>query len=192
LVTIEVLRKNAELNFCPVCFEKYTALIEPSIRLFLSQPLYDFRLAESEITQIVMKTQGIFKGSIIVISIDKDEEEKMADEVDVKAFRKVEKMPFAEKIKYLHETGVLQNSSYKILDKARMARNKIHTEPIINELSLDDYHLFSMARIIATNIWGAVMTERNKEVKDKILSNIEVSAELWLKNFKTIPPKNVD
>ena len=90
-----------------------------------------FRQAESQITQIVMKTKGVFKGNTWVLSFNKSEEEKAADYIDVKAFRKIEKMGFKDKIDYLHKNGILQDSSYRLLDKAREARNKIHVEPIL-------------------------------------------------------------
>lgn len=84
--TIEGLRKLAELNLCGDCFQKYKMLIEPSIKNWLSKPISKWREAESYITQMVMKTKGVFKGKTTIISFDESEEEKVADEVDVKAF----------------------------------------------------------------------------------------------------------
>jgi hypothetical protein len=50
--TLEDLRKLAELNLCKDCFMKYEAMIEQTIKGWLSQPLSDFRQLESQITQL--------------------------------------------------------------------------------------------------------------------------------------------
>jgi cell fate (sporulation/competence/biofilm development) regulator YlbF (YheA/YmcA/DUF963 family) len=132
-----------------------------------------------------MKTKGVFKGSMWVLSFSKGEEEKVADYIDVKAFRKIEKMGFKDKIDYLHKSGILQNSSYKLLDKAREARNKIHTEPIVAELSEEDYALFSMASSITGQMWSAIRFDWEEEIRTNIKSNIEKVAEQWLKALRT-------
>ena len=168
------------MNLCEKCFQKYKALIEPSIKGYLSQPLSDWRQAESEITQIVMKTKGVFKGNTWVLSFNKGEEEKAANYIDVKAFREIEWMRFIDKIDYLHKNGILQDSSYKVLDKARKARNKIHAEPILAELSEEDYALFSMASWITSQIWSAIRFDWEEDISSNIRSNAEKVAEQWL------------
>lgn len=90
MVSIEYLKKIAEMNLCQDCFWKYKAIIEPSIKAYLSQPLSDFRQSEAQITQIVMKIQGVFKGKTWILSFRKGEEEKVAEYIDLKAFRKIE------------------------------------------------------------------------------------------------------
>lgn len=189
MVTIEYLGKIAELNLCQICFQKYKAIIEPSIKHYLSQPLSDFRQAESQITQIVMKTRGVFKGNIWILSFNKGEEEKVAEYIDVNAFRKIEKMGFKDKIDYLHKNGILQGSSYIILDKAREARNKIHAEPILAEISEEDYTLFSMANWITSQIWSAMRFDWDEEITANINSNTEKVAEQWLKTSQTKPQR---
>src|SRR4030067_1753078 len=181
--TIEYLRSLAELNLCENCFQKYKTLIEPSIKGYLSQPLSDWRQAESQITQIVMKTKGIFKGSTWVLSFNKGEEEKAADYIDVKTFRKIEKMTFKDKIDCLQKNGILQDCSYRLLDKAREARNKIHVEPNLVELSKEDYALFSKARWITSQIWWSIWFGWEEEMIANIKSNTEKVAEQWLKTL---------
>ncbi len=173
------------MNLCENCFQKYKALIEPSIKGYLSQPLSDWRQAESYVTQIAMKTKGVFKqGKTWVMSFDKGEEEKVAEYVDVKAFRKIEKLGFKDKIEYLHENGILQDYSYRLIDKARKARNKIHAEPIVAELLEEDYTLFSMASWITSQIWSALMIDWGEDISSNIRSNAEKVAEQWLSRVK--------
>jgi len=178
--TIESLRKFAELNLCKDCFLKYKALIEPTIRIWLSQPLSDWRQAESQITQMVMETKGVFKGKTWVLSFNKGEEKKVAEYVDVEAFRKTEKMRFRDKIDYLHQSGIIQDSIYRLLDKARKARNKIHSEPIVAELSDEDYTLFSMASWITGQMWSALRFDWEENISANIRSNAEKVAKQWL------------
>lgn len=177
---IEGLRKLAELNLCGDCFQKYKMLIEPSIKNWLSKPISDWREAESYITQMVMKTKGVFKGKTTIISFDESEEEKVADEVDVKAFRKIKYWKFKWKINFLHEKGILGDSSYKLLDKAREVRNTIHDEPIIAELSEQDYTLFYIASAISSQIWSATMIDWEEDISVNLKSNAEKVAEQWL------------
>ena len=106
---IEDLRKKAELNFCERCFQEYKAMIEPTIQGLLLVPLADWRQIESEITQMVMKNEGIFKSKSIIISLGVDEKEN-SEVVDVQAFVKIKRWSFSHKIKYLHKNG-----SFKIL-----------------------------------------------------------------------------
>jgi len=186
MVTIEYLRQLAELNLCQNCFGKYKAIIEPNINRYLSQPLSDFRRAELQITQIVMTTKGVFKHKDIhVLSFDKGEEEEVSDYIDVKTFRKIEKIGFKDKIDYLHENGILQDSSYSILDKAREARNKIHAGPDVTEFSKEDHVLFSKANWISSEILHAITFDLEEDIMTNIKSNTEKAAEHWLKTLQT-------
>lgn len=182
--TIEHLRKLAELNLCDNCFQKYKAFLEPTIQStiqsLLLRPLADWIETESEITQMVMKNKGIFKGEIIVISLG-NEESEVADMVnDVKAFRKIKKWRIKDKIDYLHDTGILQDSSYELLDKAREARNRLHDLIAFSE---QDYALFRLAYIITNQIWNATMTEQ-KEISIGLKTDAERKAKQWLEKLK--------
>jgi hypothetical protein len=181
--TIEHLRKLAELNLCDRCFQVYKAFIEPTIQStiqsLLSVPLADWTQTESQITQIVMKNKGIFKGNVIVISLGKEENES-ADMVDVKAFKKIKRLPFKTKIDYLHATGVLQDSSYELLDKARETRNRLHDLIAFSE---QDYALFHLAYIITNQIWTATVTDQ-KDISIWLKTNAEKNAKQWLESQK--------
>jgi cell fate (sporulation/competence/biofilm development) regulator YlbF (YheA/YmcA/DUF963 family) len=132
-----------------------------------------------------MKAKGVFKGKTWVLRFNKGEEEKVVDYIDVKAFRRIEKMRFKDKIDYLHKNGILQDSSYTLLDKAREARNKIHTEPILAKLSEKDYALFSMASWITSQILSAIRFDGEEEIITNIKSNTEKVVEQWLKTIQT-------
>jgi hypothetical protein len=135
-----------------------------------------------------MKTKGVFKHKDIrVLSFNKGEEEEVSDYVDVKAFRKIEKMRFKDKIDYLHRNGILQDSSHSILDKAREARNKIHAEPELAEFSEEDYALFSKASWISSQTLNAIEFDLEEEIITNIKSNTEKVAEQWLKTLQARP-----
>jgi hypothetical protein len=178
MAKIQQLRSLAELNFCERCFEYYKALIEPSIKALLAKPLNDWVWVEDQITQMVMKSEGVFKTEEIIIP-DKGEEEKYANQIDVKRFREIysNRWGFKRKIDYLHEKGILQESSYKLLDKARKARNKIHGEPFLTELTEQDYALFSVANKIVSQLWRVVLFKGNEEFNSAVKSNAEKVAE---------------
>jgi len=173
--TIEDLRKVAELNLCGSCFQKYKTLIEPTIRDWLSKPLGDWSVVESQVTQMVMKNEGVFKGKTIFISLDAGSNEKYSDEVDVKAFQKIEKWNFKRKIDYLHKNGILEDSSYRFLDKARKVRNRIHNE--FAQFSEQDRTLFYIANMVTYQIWSATMVDWEEGISTNFKSNAEKVAE---------------
>ena len=179
--TIEDLRKIAELNLCESCFQKYKMLIEPTIRDWLSKPLSDWSEVESYVTQIVMKINGIFKGKLIFISLDEGSNEKYSDEVDVKAFKKIGRWSFKKKIDYLHDNGILKESSYRFLDTARKVRNKIH-DPYA-PYSEQDRTLFHIANVITYQIWYATMIEVGEDTSNNLKSKAEKIAEQYLENL---------
>jgi hypothetical protein len=174
----------AELNLCDSCFQKYKAFLEPTIQStiqsLLLRPLADWIETESEITQMVMKNKGIFKGEIIVISLG-NEESEVADMVnDVKAFRKIKKWRIKDKIDYLHDTGILQDSSYSLLNKARETRNRLHDLIAFSE---QDYALFHVAFIITHQIWNATMIDQ-KDISIRLKNDAEKNAKQWLEKSK--------
>jgi len=179
--TIEDLRRIAELNLCENCFQKYKMFIEPTIGDWLSNPLSDWSEVESNITQIVMKTKGIFKGKLIFISLDEGSNEKHSDEVDVKDFKVTKKWPFQQKINYLRKKGILKGSSYIVLDTAREVRNKIH-DPYA-PYSEHDRTLFHIANVITYQIWYATMIEIGEDTSNNLKSEAEKIAEQYLENL---------
>jgi hypothetical protein len=174
---IERLRKDAESNLCKDCYQKYLALIEPSIERWLFKPLDDWRTVESYVTRMVMIHRGVFKSDAIYISLSEDAEEKCGDEVDVKAFRKIKKWGFKEKIKYLRDQGTLQDSSYGFLYKMSNIRNRIHDW--LMEFSEQDLALFRWAKAITLQIHDASTIKLPTEISANMKSNAEKTAE-WL------------
>ena len=179
--TIEDLRRIAELNLCENCFQKYKMFIEPTIRDWVSNPLSDWIEVESYVTQMVMKKKGIFKGNLIFISLDEGSKEKHSDEVDVKAFLKNEKGGFKNKIEYLHNNGILNDSSHKFLIKAGKVRNKIHNP--YAPYSERDQTLFQVAKVITFHIWSATMIEMGEDTSNNLKYEAEKLAEQYLENL---------
>jgi hypothetical protein len=68
--TIENLRSFAKLNMSPSCFREYEMYIEPTIKDWLFNPIDDWREVESNITQMVMITEKVFKGKMNFLSLD--------------------------------------------------------------------------------------------------------------------------
>ncbi|UCE16180.1 MAG: hypothetical protein JSV12_00740 [Candidatus Bathyarchaeota archaeon] len=181
-MSLKRLRKIAELNLCENCYEKYKAILEPSIKQWLFQPLPDWRAVESYITQMVMKLEGVFKTDVIFISLDEDSNEKYANEVDVEAFQKIKYgWSLRDKIKYLKKMGILHDFSYNLLDRVREIRNRIHDE--FYEFSENDLILFHWARTITSQIHWATMFPLNKETSENVRSNAEKLAEQLLQKL---------
>ncbi len=177
---IEELRKKAKLNFCDRCFQEYKALIEPTIEYLLSFPFADWRQVESEVTQMVMKKTGIFKGKKFVYNLTKNVDGKYVDCVDEEALRANKKTlnSFYNKIVYLRDEGILKESSFKLLNDARKIRNNMHN---VSGFSEKDYDLFYVAHAITNQIWFAMMAEQKDDIPTCI-SKSEKIAEQYLKS----------
>jgi len=178
MMSINDLRKLAELNLCEKCYQKYLALLEPSIKSLSFNPLSDWRKVESYITLLVMKREGVFKSDTIFISIDEDANEKFADEVDVRAFQKIKKLGFKKKIDYLHKNGILQESSHKFLNRVREIRNRIHD--MFSEFSEKDLALFHWAKAVTSQIYYAIMVDWKENISENMKSNAENLAQQLL------------
>lgn len=175
--TIEDLRKLAELNLCERCFQEYKALIEPTIEGWLLVPLADWRQVEAEVTQMVMKTEGVFKGKKFFCNLTECVAEKYPDDVDGNAFREAKKLwRFKDKIEYLRDKGILKDSSYNLLKTANKIRNQIHD---LSGFSKQDYTWFTVAHLITNHIWSAMV--EGKDDLSTCISNAEKIAEQWLK-----------
>lgn len=181
--TIEYLRKMAELNLCNRCFQVYKECLEPkiqsTIQSLLLRPLGDWTETESEINQMIMKDKGIFKSSSIVYSLGNDYNAN-ATMVDVEAFNEITHWKLNKKINYLRHNGILQDSSYQLLEKARKTRNRIH-DPI--GFSKQDYDLFHAAFIITHQIWIATIIDQ-KDTSIWFKTDAEKYAKQWLESQK--------
>lgn len=178
-MSIKKLRKIAELNLCENCYGTYKAILEPTIKQWLFKPLNDWRQVESDITQMVMKLKGVFKTDKIFLSLDEDSNEKYANEVDVKTFRKISYgWGFKKKIQYLKKKGVLQDSSYNLLYRVNQIRNRIH-DPF-KEFSEQDFALFYWASAITRQIHSATVFSKLEHISENLKSNAENLAQQLL------------
>ena len=178
-MSLKNLRKIAELNLCENCYEKYKAILEPTMKKWLLNPLSDWRNVESNITQMVMKLKGVFKTDLIFMSLDEDSNEKYANEVDVKTFQEIKhRWGFKKKIKYLKDKGVLQDSSYNFLYKVSDIRNKIHE--LFDGFSEQDLNLFRWADAITSQIYYATMFKWGENTSSNTKANAEKVAEQML------------
>ena len=97
--TIERLREFAKLNLCDECYQKYLALVERQVKQLVLDPFYYWRTAESIVTQMVMREQGAYKTSTIVLSINETVPGDWESLVDIRKFRRVSRTKFWQKNK---------------------------------------------------------------------------------------------
>jgi hypothetical protein len=151
---IDRLKKNVKLNLCRDCYNKYVSFVEPAIVMLLSQPLIDWRETEADITQMVMKHEGVFKDNKIqgvYLSRQEKPEKWITNGVDIEAYKKIECWSCEKKLKYLHKYGILEDASFSLIDVARNLRNSIHDFTYI--FSDQDYFLFRETSSISKKIW---------------------------------------
>jgi len=185
MTSIEDLRGLAKLNLCEECYKKYTAIIEPNIRPWMSlEPSIYCRNVDFFITLMVMKLEGVFSGYTF-LTIDEDMDEKNAQGVNIKAFRNIKRnWSLSRKIDYLKEHGILKASSHKLLHKARKIRNIFSHDPFIN-IPEKDLELLECASTLTDRLWSA--TEFSEKNSVYMLSNAEKYAELLLSTYNMRP-----
>jgi len=80
-LTIEDIRKLAELNLTPECYKIYLQIIEPNVKSLIPDYLRDWQNVESFVNMTVMRQMGIFKTNLTFLSIDDVAEEKYGDQL---------------------------------------------------------------------------------------------------------------
>ena len=150
--TIERLREFVKLNLCDECYQKYLALVERQVKQLVLDPFYYWRTAESIVTQMVMREQGAYKTSTIVLSINETVPGDWESLVDIRKFRQVSRMKFWQKSKFLRDEKILPESCYQVLKLAGKVRNNIHVDPAVFAMTEKDLELFRYAHQIAYQI----------------------------------------
>jgi len=184
-MSLRRLRKTAKLNLCEDCYRKYMMVIEPTIKRWLTEPLRDWGDIEHYVTQMVMKLEGVFKTEKgpILISIGDDEHlpEEMSDKVDLESFRKIERWGMEGKIKYLRKHNILKEHSFKLLDRVREIRNKLHGYEY--KFTEQELNLISQARPVVSMINWAVMWLSKKDTVESYKDSAEKTAEKLLISY---------
>lgn len=143
----EKLKKLAEINFCEDCYNKYLLLIQGEIEYLLSEPIADWRQTEHNIDVLWIKAKRLYdlKSSMF--------------HPNANAFQKAKEEKLWKKLKFLRANGIINNFTYKFLDKVSTKRNKIHS---LSKLSKEDYILFREANAI-TSIMNPIIIFDLKE-----------------------------
>ena len=182
-MSLDYIREIAKINLCEQCFQKYKQIIEPSLEEWRSNPLHSWNHIEMLIKITVMKLEGVYKTESIFWDLDEDEEK--SGEVDVRAFRKIEKWSMKRKLECLKRHGVLEDNAYKLLNIARKRRNKIHG--VFSGISEDDYKLFNATIPVVNSLFiGTVypppiedidLISESEKIAEKLLSNLKLKVD---------------
>jgi hypothetical protein len=149
-------------------------MIEGNVEAMLLDSLYDWRSAESVVTQMVMRHKGVFKTGTTVIAIRDNPPE---DLVDVKGYKEVEFWDFTRKLDYLHDNKILPDNCYEALRIAGRIRNMLHSDPVAYRFSERDLQLFNYVHRIVSHIQ---ITEWENTEEQKVHFRLE--AENFAKN----------
>lgn len=183
-MSVRRLRRIAELNLCKKCYIKYMQVIEPTVKIFVAEPLRVSGRMEHSVTQMVRKIEGVFKvkalTDTILISIGDDEKlpEDMSEKIDLEVFRKIGKWGFERKIKCLRKHGILGVHSYALVDRARRIRNKLHHYDY--KFTEQELTLFSHAAAMVSRLHWAVMYPFREDTLEATKHHTENIAEKLL------------
>ena len=99
-LTIDGLRKFAELNMDEKCYSIYLHLIEPNIKSMLKHYLRGWQDLETLVTRMTMRSKGAYKTNLDALFSEGDDQEKYANVVEISIYNKVDEMSFYQKIKH--------------------------------------------------------------------------------------------
>jgi len=167
-ITLEELRAFAKLNMDEKCFKTYLQLIEPNIKQIIRKYFGGWNSIESDITQIIMRVNGVYKTSTSFIFDVGDDRNKFIDSVDLEKYKKFEKFTFKRKIDFLLKNKTIGKNTHKLLDFLRKKRNKIHDYD--GYLSDEDRRWFAVGLSVIYGVYISVSRSNSESKKEKGLS----------------------
>ena len=186
--SIESLRRTARLNFkCEHDYNAYVAIIEPELKKMWFNPLSDWQHVESDVKRMVRRSKGVFRSKEEFLVVSNPPGDWVEERLDLKAFRNTERDAFKGNIDHLRDKGILSPSCHEFLDHARRLRNtRLHSPPLENNYSEDDFKIFYYARCLVDQIHLSEMEGldpgNSSEIKKRIKSEVEsVSQKLLAK-----------
>lgn len=188
-LTLEQLRRLAQLNMDKKHYDVYLDLIEPNIKSMLKDYLKGWQDLETLVTRTVLRVKGAYKNKMEIILSDYDDPSKYEDYIEISVYKQVKKMKFAIKIKFLHEKKIIGDSTYQLLDFLRERRNKIHsTEHAFSEIEREAFSIANsiMGWIYAMNSDSGLS---NMHEESRILQMCEIQATDLLNKLKEILSK---
>jgi len=165
----EKLKKMAELNFCEDCYSKYLALIHPEIEYLLSEPISDWRQTEENLNILWIKSKGLY--DVVNSTIFSPHE---------KAFQKAREEKLWKKLKFLKKNEIVNDFTYKFLDKVSKRRNKIHSP---SKFSQQDYALFREAKALTDVMILPIVHDLKDDRWKNLLANVEKRAKQLLEKI---------
>lgn len=166
------------------CFEKYLSIIEPSIKQIIRKYFGGWNSIESDITQILMRVNGVYKTSTSVIFDKNDDRNKFKDSVDLEKYKKFEKLTFKRKIDFLLKKKTIGKNTHRLLDFLRKKRNKIHD--FDGFISDEDRRWFAVGLSVISNVYYGVASSNQKSNERNGLSdNAEKIATQIMKELDT-------
>ena len=164
------------------CFKTYLQLIEPNIKSIIRNYFGGWNSIDADITQILMRVNGVYKTSTSVIFDKKDNRTKYMDSVDLKKYKKFEKFTFKRKIDFLLAKKTIGPNTHKLLDYLRKKRNKIHD--FDGFLSDEDRKWFEIGRSIIADIYfGIASPNRKSNERNGLSGNAEKAATQIMKEL---------
>lgn len=125
--SLERLKELAKLNMDENCFKTYLQLIKPNIQAMMKKYFGGWSEIESFATQIVMRVNVVYKTNTSVIFEKDDDRTKFTGLVDLKKYKKFEKLTFKKNIDYLLENNIIEKNTYELLDYIGKKRNsRVH------------------------------------------------------------------
>jgi hypothetical protein len=125
---VDRLRRIAESNLCKDCYEKYKALIEPSIKSLVASPLAGWPETEVFLTAIIWRDAEAYDYGerTTLLDFDFDEVNSLPEKTNRELIVEIKKWSFGKKLNYLKKRKIIGVNTYQLFEEGRKTRNKIH------------------------------------------------------------------
>lgn len=179
IINLSDIRLELEEELCAKCYREYLKIIEPRIKSLIENYFRDWQYIESIVTLLAMNAAGIFKHKMGYRDVEKESAEDFGDDLlDPIIYEKIKSMSFKQKIDYLHMKGVIGDSLYKVLNRFRRTRNRIHQYSGV--ISEEDRTNFARIHAIVAPLLEAQSGRLDKATEDWLIHSTEESAMVML------------
>ena len=145
------------------------ALFQAEIEYLWSEPIADWRQTEQNLKILWIKAKGYYTIKSTVFSPNDN------------AFKKAKNEPVYNKLIFLKNEKIIQNSTYEFLNKARKRRNKVHPP---NRFSKQDYIMFREAKTLTDILFLHAVRNVKDDIWRNVMASIEEHAKILLEKFQ--------
>ncbi|MGC1709039.1 MAG: hypothetical protein WA799_04460 [Nitrosotalea sp.] len=167
-------------------YEAYLRIIEPNIESMLDDYLKGWQNIESTINRIFWRAKGAYKTDSDFLLAQGDNIKEYEEYIEIPIYKEFRKTRFSDKIKFLHEKGILHNSIFELVSFLNKRRNRIHGfGTAFSEIERQAFSLTD-SMLLSVYIANSPNSGIEQDAKNTMLHDIENKSLRLLNELKNI------